>query len=424
MEQERKVKATMSYRERGAKYRPRKGKSEKEIDILNSKRRTSVYWRQKIPVQKIDGKYTIQDVKATTLGSDTFGPKKKSSAEKAPENDQDVQAKSEMADAPGHNLFDKPKTPETAKRTISKKKENGVEDKGEFRSHCALEFESGDSSAVGAILIHFLPLHVSLCTIYPIRPSACLSSFHPFYLSFFRSFFLSFFLSFCLSFFLSRLPSFRLSALKEATKFKDKVKEKKKGENGGDMSKFIKMVLDHRLTNIVVLVSTVIALFGVDFVAAFLPKDPHDVIMGWISFVIFIVFIAELTLASVYKMNYFLSFFFFLDVLGYASFCLFFTESISPSLQRFPHFLSRFFSTSRTLSLIPDIPLFMNAVGVDRNGIQLAKAGRVVRSGTRTYVDWTHYVLKQIAKFFFCVYFSMSLSVSISTPSCLLLSRN
>ena len=40
----------------------------------------------------------------------------------------------------------------------------------------------------------------------------------------------------------------------------------------------------------------------------------------------------------------------------------------------------------RTLSLVPDIPIFMNAIGLDTNGLHLAKAGRVVRSGTRTCV--------------------------------------
>ena len=137
------MKATMSYRERGAKYRPKERKSEKELDVLNSKRRTSVYWRQKIPVQKIDGKYTIQTANATTLGSDTFGAKKNSSFKTVPEGDQDVQVNSDMADAPGHNLFEKPETPETTQRTINKKKENGIEDKGEFRSHCALKFQRG-----------------------------------------------------------------------------------------------------------------------------------------------------------------------------------------------------------------------------------------------------------------------------------------
>ena len=65
-----------------------------------------------------------------------------------------------------------------------------------------------------------------------------------------------------------------------------------------------------------ILASTIIALFGVDFVILFLPKDPHDAIMGWISLVIFLIFLAELTAASLYKKNYFLSFFFALDVVG------------------------------------------------------------------------------------------------------------
>ena len=271
----------MSYRERSAKYKPRESKTQREMDILNSRRRTSVYWRQKLPVQKIDGKYTIMDMGGTKLGADTFGPTKKSSdasASTSEEDEDDAVTKSMMADAPGqNNIFVKPKTPEAANRTIGEEKKKKKKKK---------KTVAGVDDA------------------------------------------------------------------EDEKKLKDKV-SRKVAQQGSSFSTFIKTALDHRVTNIVILFSTIIALFGVDFVVVFLPKDPHDAVMGWISLVIFITFLAELVAASVYKKNYFLSFFFALDVVG-------------------------------TLSLIPDIPIFMNAIGLDRSGLQLAKAGRVVRSGTRT----------------------------------------
>ena len=107
----------------GLKYRQSDAKSQREMDVINSRRRTSVYWRQKIPVKKIGGKYEIAEVGASSkLGSETFG-QKISDNKLAEVPTTDAQEENEAAaDAPGKSdIFAKPKTPEAGYRNVGDK---------------------------------------------------------------------------------------------------------------------------------------------------------------------------------------------------------------------------------------------------------------------------------------------------------------
>ncbi|CAK9004519.1 Regulator of G-protein signaling 16 (RGS16) (Retinal-specific RGS) (RGS-r) (Retinally abundant regulator of G-protein signaling), partial [Durusdinium trenchii] len=115
-------------------------------------------------------------------------------------------------------------------------------------------------------------------------------------------------------------------------------------------------VLDGRWCQITFGVITLAALFGPDLHMIF-SKAGDEVILEVILSVCLLVFLAELVVSSMYRKRYFLSFFFWLDLVG-------------------------------MLSLIPDIPFIWEAMFPtdvqEQENLAILRAGRLVRTGTRT----------------------------------------
>eukprot|EP00736_Rhodelphis_marinus_P008042 Rmarinus@m.13196 len=108
----------------------------------------------------------------------------------------------------------------------------------------------------------------------------------------------------------------------------------------------------------VMFVATMIALFLDDFAQAFLSIEVDEYVVMTL-FVVFVLFSVELLVASLAKPDYFLSFFWYLDLIA-------------------------------ALSLIPDIPFLIEGIvelfggsSADVEGFTVARAGRAARAGTR-----------------------------------------
>lgn len=109
-------------------------------------------------------------------------------------------------------------------------------------------------------------------------------------------------------------------------------------------------LLDSKAFSTTMSMASLIALFIFDINLAFLPPSA-DVIIVWIVVICCVLFTVEIALSMYAKPNYFLSFFFFLDVVG-------------------------------SLSLVPDIveSLFnLSTSGSTNNDLQVARAGKVGR---------------------------------------------
>jgi len=112
-------------------------------------------------------------------------------------------------------------------------------------------------------------------------------------------------------------------------------------------------ILDNMWFQVTLIVATFIALYGPDInIAAFGAES--DIYMAWICVVITVVFAIEIIIQLLIPEPYFLRFYFFLDLVG-------------------------------TLSLIPDmVMLFSPRLQANADALTFAKAGRIVRVGTRS----------------------------------------
>lgn len=114
-------------------------------------------------------------------------------------------------------------------------------------------------------------------------------------------------------------------------------------------------ILDSGWYQAIVFFFTITALFISDILVLTLDKS-HDYWVHNLLFLCVVFFLLELTLTSWLKNRYFLSFFFWCDLLG-------------------------------TISIIPDIPWLMGALGMDNaDGLVVLRAGRAVRSLRSTRV--------------------------------------
>jgi hypothetical protein len=116
-------------------------------------------------------------------------------------------------------------------------------------------------------------------------------------------------------------------------------------------------VLESRLFQAIIFFCTIVALFGTDFVQAFFPRNPHDMVIALLSAVILGLFAFELVAASAVKPGYIFSFFFWLDLLG-------------------------------ALSLLADMSMLWESDlagdGETQDTLALLRAGRIVRTGTKS----------------------------------------
>ena len=126
-------------------------------------------------------------------------------------------------------------------------------------------------------------------------------------------------------------------------------------------------VLNTLWFQVTLMLATFLALYGPDINMAAFNSDA-DIYMAWLCVVITVVFVLEIAIQILIPEPYFLTFYFFLDLVG-------------------------------TLSLIPDmVMLFSPRLQANADALTFAKAGRIVRVGTRSTQAVRLFKLVRIAR--------------------------
>ncbi len=126
-------------------------------------------------------------------------------------------------------------------------------------------------------------------------------------------------------------------------------------------------VLNTLWFQVTLMLATFLALYGPDINMAVFNSDA-DIYMAWLCVVITVVFVVEIAIQILIPEPYFLTFYFFLDLVG-------------------------------TLSLIPDmVMLFSPRLQANADALTFAKAGRIVRVGTRSTQAVRLFKLVRIAR--------------------------